>query len=170
MANDNYICSVLFNNAQILNKHFNKKIQMKANYSKIFNPKYGKYLIRNLLLSPWSRYSTFKSLHLPQSFLKSSFEQIWQLETSSLDNMCRNKFRKNNDISQYLIRDWQLVSGQFTPASAKRGIYFDISNDSKRIEDVILNSKSEMICLNDTNEVDFELAKKEIKNISTSLS
>ena len=163
MPNSEDLSKNQYNNEEIINKYFNKKDFMKKNLTKIFNLKYGKLIIRNFLLMFWSKYSTFKNLHLPQSFLKSTFRNVWEKEYSKLNNTCYNKFRTGDDITQYLIRDWQLASGNFYPTHANLGKYYNISNENSELLDCILKGKKLLICMNDVFEnIDFEKAKDEI--------
>lgn len=154
---------VFFNNEQIINKYFDKRTNQKKLFRKIYNIRYGRFLIRNILLAPWYKYSTFKNLHLPQPFKKSVFEKIWSLEGNLLRDKCIKKFRSDENISQYLVKDWQLVSGDFHPGFNNRGKLFNVQKDFSKIKKEIISGKSKMICINDSDElVDFEKAKKEI--------
>lgn len=159
----NDFTNVCFNNEKIINKHFEKRLVQKRHFFKLYNIKYGKYLFRNILLSAWGKFSSFKNLHLPQAFRKSNFEKVWELEQEELDQRCINKFRSKDNLSQYLIRDWQLCSGEFYPSISKRGKYFDISDNNFEIYKAISKRKYKMICLNDGIDIkDFEKTKKEI--------
>ena len=154
---------VCFNNEQILNKYFKKRQVQKKLLFKIYNIKYGKYLLRNLLLLPWGNFSTFKNLHLPQSFNKSTFEEVWKKEEDVLYEKCKNKFRSDNNISQYLIRDWQLVSGNFYPSFDNRGKYFNISDNNAEIYEAVNMQKYKMICINDSYSIkQFEIVKQQL--------
>jgi hypothetical protein len=153
---------VLFNNEQIINKYFNKRSVYKENWNKIFKIKYGKYLIRNILLLPWNRFSTFKNLHLPQPIKKEVLETIWQKENVLMKEKCLKKFRSDQNITQYLIRDWQLVSGQFYPGKIN-GKMFDIEKNMESIKYELSKGKIKTLSLNDSEEIlEFEKCKKEL--------
>lgn len=163
MPNEQDLSGNLYKNEEILNKYYRKKEVERNQFLKVYNPKYGKYLLRNILLKPWQRFSTFKNLHLPQSLKKSTVEILWKKEYDRFNNTCKNKFRTNCDITQYLFRDWQLAGGIFTPVNSKRGKYYNIGADNKAILADIMNGKSKLICLNDVDmTIDFERTKIEI--------
>lgn len=154
----------LLNNVSILNMNFSKRRQFIKYPFKHINLKYGAGLFRNLLLLPWSRYTGFKNRHLPQPFLKKTFEIVWNKEGKYLNEICHNKFRNRMDFTQYLIREWQLVSGKFSPINKNsQGKYFDLGEDNSKAINAIKNQRIKMICLNDSVEVkDFDQRKDEL--------
>ena len=163
MPNSDDLSRNQFNNEEIINKYFSKKDFMSKNLTKIFNLKYGRLIIRNFLLMFWGKYSTFKNLHLPQPFLKATFRNVWEKEYTKLNNTCQNKFRTGDDVTQYLIRDWQLASGNFYPTNANVGKYYNISNENSKLLKCISKGKTSLICMNDVFEdIDFERAKYEL--------
>ncbi len=153
---------IYFNNEQIINKYFNKRDVYKKNWKKIFKIRYGKFLIRNFLLFPWSKFSTFKNFHLSQPMKKEVLQEIWKREEELLDKKCLKKFRSDENITQYLVRDWQLVSGRFYPGKIN-GKMFNIEKDMKLIKKQLKKSKLKILCLNDSENIsDFEGCKKEL--------
>jgi hypothetical protein len=160
----------VLNNLEILNKNLNKKEMLKNNFLKLFSPKYGKDLIRNLALLPWPRFTGFVDPHMPQPFLKSTFEDIWSREKDVLEKTMSSRFRECSNVNQYLFRYWQLAQGKFHPISMKDTKYIEITNksvDSGEIDDVITSKKYSMICLNDSkniDEKDFDRLKESINN------
>jgi len=157
----------ILNNLEILNKHFNKKKFLKQHFGKWFNPIYGKDLLRNVALLPWSRFTGFVDPHMPQPFLKSTFEEIWLKEKEVLEKTSASKFRNCNDVNQYLFRYWQLVQGEFIPISMQDTKYITMSMEKLRSGEItqnILSGKYSMVCLNDSEDIqtseDFLEAKK----------
>lgn len=155
------ISNTIINNLVILNKSFTKKEVLKKYFFKFFNIKYGVNLLRSLAVLPWPRFSGFKDPHLPQPFLKSTFIEIWDKYPKELESTSNNKFRSCNDLSQYLMRYWQLVSGKFTPTKSN-GKFLEIDNSTNHvITESIISNKYKTICLNDGEIEDF-ISKKEL--------
>ena len=162
--------NLLFNNVSIISKYFNKKDSKKKLKGKYYNIKYGKNNIRTLLLSPYKYFVGFMDPHVSQAYLKSSFEKVYELEKDEFENTSSHKFRDKTDITQYLVRYYQLLSGDFSPRKSSFGKCFDITDDNKNtivnhILNHILNHKYKTICINDSNtNFDFEKAKQDINN------
>ena len=97
--------------------------------------------------------------HLPQSHLKSTFEEIWSKAPRILNQTSSNRFRSNDDVNQWLACAWNMVSGRFYPANEKwRGMVYNVTSDSlTKICDTVLQQSTPMLCLSDretTPEVD----------------
>ena len=75
-----------------------------------------------------------------------------------------DKVRQKEDVSQYVLREYQKLTGGFVPGNVRRLCrYYDVSNDNSRIVADIGHQKSGSVCLNDSNqEIDFEWAKEEL--------
>ena len=121
------------NNTRIINKYFNKNKVIKENFTKVFTPRYGLKSIRTLLLSPWNKFVGFANPHLLQAHLKSTFELLWEKEYEELDATCLNKFRKYNDVNHWLMRYWNMCSGNFVPRNNQYGQYFNIPEKKKKL-------------------------------------
>lgn len=159
------IGNVELNNMAIINTYFDKNKQIKAKRSNWFNHKYEfKQKLKNYLLNPWNSFPSFYEFHIPSSFLKSTYEKIWELEQSELDEVCRHKFRNLKlDVNQWLIRDWQLASNKFIPRSTKTGKLFTLDKNSN-VKD-IFNNKYKLICINDSDDIDEKMFNKFKKSI-----
>jgi len=161
------IIHMAINDLDILDNHFDKHTQIRKHQSKWFSLKYGKGLINNILLYPWKEFSGFIDPHFPNSFLKSTFIDVWKKTPETLDETCLRKFRTNDDINQWLIRYWQLAQGLFTPYNTKKkGLTLDICDKSlNRITQYITNQSYDILCMNDSNDIeDFEKAKSSLKD------
>ena len=161
----------VLNNLEVLNRHFDKKSSIKQHRFKWFNMVYGKGLLRNMALLPWPRFTGFVDPHMPQPFLKSTFEEVWKKEREVLDKTSASRFRNCNDVNQYLFRYWQLAKGEFAPISMHDTAYKEITKDnivSGRIEKLIISGKYSMVCLNDSVEMDhqenYAMAKEKLKS------
>ena len=162
---ENYNTSNIMNVVPI-NRNFKKKQVIKHNIGKWFAPCYGLAMGRTLLLLPWGDFTGFKNLHLPYSYQKKTFEEVWEKEEYLLDRACAHKFRDSLDISSRLMSFWQIAKGDFYPRSPKAGLYYSICNDDKKNEivfEAIRQRKHKMICLNDEySGDDFDSVKKKI--------
>ncbi len=151
------------NNTDVINAHFKKRRVHRKNLFKIYNPKYGLQNLITLYFLPFPYFTGFRNPHIATSHLKSTFAKVWQEEPDLLDASCMNKFRGYNDISHWLMRYWNLCSGNFTPRSLNFGRYFALSDHNEALVQHILNRKSRIVCINDMSaKIDFEKTKKEI--------
>lgn len=149
----NGIGCIVMNNLGIIADHFDFWTQFKSHITKWINPIYGTKLVRTFLLLPWRRYLGFLDLHLPTSFLKSTFEEVWKEEEPLLRKVCRNRFRSDSDVNQWLMCYWQIATGRFAPASPKIGKVYYVTDDVSEIVQVIKGQKLKMICVNDSEEI-----------------
>ncbi len=162
------IANIIMNNLEVLNRHFDKKRVMWQQLSKWLTMKNGRDLLRTLLLLPWPRFTGFAGYHSPQPFLKSTFNELWELEGSLLSETSTHKFRSASDLSQYLFRYWQLVSGKFYPVNlSKLGCVYHLSDQN--IDDALeqlMKSDVKTVCLNDTDMIsDFETTKRKVNGV-----
>ena len=144
---------MLLNNIDIINKYFKKADVTKRNIFKIFNLKYSlNNNIKSFLLLAWEKIPGFENPHIEYSYKKETFRKLWELELITLHNTCKNKFRGLNDVTDWLIRYWQLCTSNFKPRKSKFGVYLEIKDENERIKKVILEKKAKLICLNDVGE------------------
>ncbi len=154
---------MLLNNAGILNTHFEKNKVIKLNLLKWFSLRYGTDLLRTLCMLPFKHFTGFYETHMPTSFIKSSFDKIWEAENDYLTEQCKRRFRDNKlDINHWLIKNWQFCEGNFYPRSAKFGASFVAGNNSEAAIKAILCKRTKIVCINDANEIDFEKEKAKI--------
>ncbi|MDR1809686.1 MAG: Stealth CR1 domain-containing protein, partial [Prevotella sp.] len=142
------IVHMVMNDIEVLNRHFDKHRVIKKRPLKWFNLKYGKGLLNNILLYPWNDFSGFVEPHIPNAFLKSTLQTIWEKEPELLDATCRRKFRTNEDVNQWLIRYWQLAEGCFHPVDNIRNtLCIDITGSNMpSICNAITQQKQAMLC------------------------
>ena len=89
--------------------------------------------------------------HLPQSHLKSTFDEIWRTVPNILDLTSRHKFRSDDGVNQWLACAWDMISGRFYPANEKsRGLFLTVCrNDLGQICDAIRTQSYPLLCLSD---------------------
>ena len=171
VGKDDIIKYIVLNNVAIINEHFNKREQLKTQFKKWFNPLNGPFLFKTLLLSPWPHFTGFVETHIANSYLKSTFEDVWDREFEFLNKTCLNKFRHMNDVNQWVMRSWQLASGTFVNRKHNFGKFFMV--DESNVDECvnwIKNQKSHMVCINDENTIkNFERLTKQINDALSSI-
>lgn len=154
----NSIDSIVLNNVAIINDYFDKRRVLKTHLFKFFNLKYRNQLTKNICMLPWKKFTGFYDNHIPISYTKKSFEQIWNLNLNLLHQTLNHKFRTKTDINHWLIRYWQICSGEFVPRSITFGKYYDLGVNQEELLNDIRKRIHKVICLND-NEIVEEFNK-----------
>lgn len=164
----------LYNNIQVneivfVNKHFNRLQNRNEHPALWYSPKALHISARNMLLGAF-RCRHFFGLHphhLPQAYLKESFYEVWSVEKAWMDETCRHRFRNQNDLSQFVVKFWQLLRGNFMPYNKRKfGKVFEIGLEMDAIERAILNHSFKAVCLNDSGIIlDFEQRKRRLTQV-----
>ena len=132
---------------------------MKRNQNGIFST-------RNLILMGEHHFKCLSNNHLPFSFLKSTYEDLWNNEFDELNETCTHKFRTRYDLNHWLFRYWQLAKGDFYPIGRhKKGRVYEVYNGVAQNEglfSIIENQQIPIICINDNENVDFEPMQKRL--------
>lgn len=154
----------------VINDHFSMKEIIKRDWKKWFYLGYGfMLLLRSVVLMPSPRFPGFWQHHLPTSFLKSTFNDVWEQESELLNETCSHRFRTANDVSQWLMREWQLCEGRFIPRKASFGKSFHIDRKGVKIvpeiQSYIEKQKGKIVVINDGEMTysEFEEAKEHIR-------
>lgn len=157
----------LFNSMRLINGTFNKRKFIRENPSKYFSLYYGVDNFRTLLSLPYRYYTGFQSIHCVQPYLKSSFEEVWKLYPEKLQQTCSHKTRDERDVTEWLVRYYQLVSGNFIPDRVHKGKYFNLGDEGAldEIENIFKSQNYYSICLNDDHIIDFQNTLKRITKI-----
>ena len=154
---------ILVNDLSVINANFNKRNAIKNNFTKWFNFKYGKGLIKNLFLVNWKNIAGFYNYHLPTAYQKQTFKEVWEKEKDILEQSCLTKFRDDHDVNQYVMKLWQIYSGKFVPKKYKHfGECFTLSDDNTDLYKYIENHNKKIICIIDGEVKDFDKVKKEL--------
>ena len=153
-----------YNNIYVINSSFKKYELLRKNFWKWFSPQAGNKLLRTLVLLPWRKFTGFYSHHLPQGFLKSTFEEIWEKHEDIMARTTASRFRSVSDVSIWLPRYWQLAKGNFVPLNVEKdSVHLLISDASlDKIVRIIECHKKKIICLGGNDETPFEAAKERI--------
>lgn len=152
-----------FRDIGIINHEFNMHAVIKKNIVGWFNYKYGINNLRNLILLACPRFPGILQQHLPASYLKSTFQEVWDKYYNILDETCLHRFREISDVNQWVFKEWQLASGNFYPRKLNIGKSIAAYNIDDACE-CIRKQKAHMMCLNDTemSQEEFENAKLKI--------
>lgn len=153
-----------FNDVGIINLNFDKKIQLRKYKKNFINKAYSrKHNIRSIFaqyLYP-NYYIGFSHQHAPNSYLKSSFEEVWNAAPERLENTTKNRFRNEQDVNQWLVLWWQAVSGNFEPYPVDNLMLPVYKSSLDTICHAITNQEHDFYTLNDRSDVgDFEGYKK----------
>lgn len=141
------------NDMYLINAKYRKNDIIKKYPLKWFSLKYGKMLIRTLLMLPFSYFPGFYINHLPCSYKKKTFEHIWNLYPEILDITCQHKFRNTTDVNQWLAEYIQFVEGNFIPRNPKIGRIYEGLNDYMDLCSDIKRQTYKIICFNDSIEI-----------------
>lgn len=138
-------------NISIINKYFDARSSVRQNLFKWINAKYGVDVLRTILMLPYPSFFGIRNYHLPDSILKETIREIWGKEPEILNATCSHKFRVSTDPNQWLIEDWQIASGRFSPRTTRIGRSFQIENinDARKAADYIRKRQGSLICVND---------------------
>ena len=157
------IARTVLNNMFLINKHFSKPKVFKQHAGTFLSPRYGIQLLRTLCLMPWKHFPGFMNDHLPVSYLKSTFRQVWASEPQVLDDVVHHRFRQYEyDVSHWLMRYWQFCEGNIVPVSPLRGK--DLPIDDPSTAQVIRRQRYDMICINDASKLadSFEIVQRRL--------
>lgn len=150
------------NNVEVINTHFNFKKSVKKNINKYLSLKQGKYLLKTIPLLIYNYFPGFIRLHLPNAYLKSTFNEVWNKEQELLKHTVYCKFRDNsNNLNHWVFNYWQFANGKFCQRYYKFGKNVLI-NDAKA-KTIIEKQKYKILTLSDSEDIeDFDKTKKNI--------
>lgn len=152
------------NNVEIINKYFNFRECIKKNIFKYTSLKMGKYIFKTYPLLIYKHFPGFIMYHMPNAYLKSTFEEVWDKEEEKLEKTVYSKFRDSkNDINQWIFNYWQFASGKFIQRNYKFGSHIPI--DRKKLPSLIEKQKYKVLSIWDTDAAEnFEALKAQLIN------
>ena len=156
---------IYLNNAMVLAKYFDKRRNMKEQPGAYFHIGYPPmYFFYNMVELAFPRFTGFYTVHGPSPLLKETYRKLWSMEPELLHRVCSHPFRHKEDISQYVLREYQKLSGEFVPANVRKMCeYYDVEAYNKKLVKAICRQEKKIVCINDSNhDIDFEKAKNEI--------
>ena len=145
----------------LINEHFRKADVIKSHPLKWFSPRYGSSLIRTLTQLPYGLFTGFYVHHLPVSYLKSTFEEVWAKVPEALERACGHRFRDDGDVNQWIMQYWQYCTGRFMPRNPKIGTMYEGAVHADAAVRDIADARVKMLCWNDAADIgeDFDRAK-----------
>lgn len=161
------ITYILANNVSFINKYVDKKTSLKYHIAKWLNYKYGVNILRTIFLSRYERFTGFVDPHLPNAYDKNTLVQVWNTKDGVLDTTCRCKFRRYDNVNQYIFRYWQIVNGAYNPINLFADSYsFSEMSDDVLVKAINIIEKREksLLCINDGDITDFQRAKSKLIN------
>lgn len=146
------------NDIEIINKYFSFRKSVKTNLFKYLSLKQGKNLFRTIPLLNYSTFLGFRNTHAPVSYLKATFEEVYNCEKEIINKTMSFKFRNNAEsVNHWLYQYWQFAKGNFIQRNINFSKYYRITNP--KIYKVIEKRKYKLICINDAS-VDFDFEAK----------
>lgn len=155
------------NNTLALGRHFNKRGNVKKQPGKYFHIGYPPlYFFYNLLELFFPLYTGFYTVHDAYVFCKSTFTDVWEKEGKVLHDTSCHRFRSSEDVTLYLFREWQKLTGNFVPKNITgRFGYYNLGQNNEKLFKDIRKQHHKIICINDANEqIDFVSIKKELQD------
>lgn len=141
---------IAINNISAINRKFNKREVVKKNLWKYFSLKNGCILnLFSAVVTLLPYFTRFYDPHVAISYKKSNFEKAVKLWEREIQETMNNKFRSSDDVTNWLVRYYQLVIGDFSPRSYKFGKYISVDN-TDAMKRAIKKKKYHMIVVNDS--------------------
>ncbi|MBO4862847.1 MAG: Stealth CR1 domain-containing protein [Eubacterium sp.] len=162
-TSDDMFDHIQLNVSELFSRNFDIKKVIRDNRGSWYTLRYGKNVLKTMMLSPFPQFPGIVLTHQPISYLKKTFQEVWERENDSLNKTCLNKFRTINDVNQYVFRYWQIGKGDFHPYNIlKRGEY--VSLEAADLDyNMLLSIKKPVLCINDTSDqIDFISEKKKL--------
>jgi hypothetical protein len=156
---------IYLNNSLVLSRYFQKRnnmVKQPGHYWKFGYPPL--YFFYNVLEIAFPLFTGFYTVHGPSPFLKQTFETLWEKEYDLLHQTCLHRLRSSLDVSPYLLREWQKLTGQFIPGNTRKDTaYYNLTDNDQKLYRNIVRHSSNMICINDGPGVhDFETGKSRL--------
>jgi len=140
----------------------NRELPLIRNFRHLFNHGQTKSQAAvNLyhLLRTGFRLSRFRWSHFCQPYLKATLEECWRIFPEAMQKTSSARFRQPDDMSQYLFRGFQLLTGKFVPCAEPRGLMVSLGNDfainQERISN-LLGTNAEFGCITEAINLDMQ--------------
>lgn len=151
------------NNMFIINKYFKKREVQAKNPDKWFCEDYGERLERTKACEYWYDFPGFYDPHMANAMKKSTLKKLWELEPELLDAASKDRFRGHADLTQYLIRYWQICTGDFEPRRTRGKVFFPTFKTYGELVSVIKEKAYPMISFNENcSTEEFEIMKHDV--------
>lgn len=157
---------IFLNNLVILNNQFDKFEVLKKYRSKFLTVKYKARVLSNIVTYlNRGGFEGFQLMHTATPHLKSTFETVWSNVPDALERTCSDHFRApERECNHYLIKDWNICSGHFSPTYYDQTNYFSLNQVQQNLNK-FYETKRKILCINDDKIDNFELAISSLKEI-----
>lgn len=157
---------ILHNDIDSINSLIDDKrtlISRDIGFAKWFSPQLPlSYRISNALNYVFSkRFVGFSVEHIPFAYKKSYFDALWDELNPVLSVSVRNKFRSPQDLNQYLLRYYSIITNDYFLAPATRGVFCTLKEYEEACKAIKGESKSPLLCVNDVDYVPYDEQKVE---------
>ena len=141
-------------NTAVVNAHFAMKRVIRQRPFNWLSPKYGRALFRSALLMSYDKFPGFRPVHLPYSYLKSTYATVWDEESGRCASASAHRFREIADLNHWIFDFWQFASNRFRPRSLSAGRCFQLRTprDAVAAAAAIRARRFKLLCLNDVVE------------------
>ena len=165
---------VMVNTAAVINQHFSVSDVLREHWRKWLSPRNSlAQLVLTVGLSMVSRnqFPALYSHHHASSFLKSSFSEVWDAEPEILEFVCSHSFRSIEDVSPYVFRFWQMVTGRYSPYNVRaQGRVFGVTSESiGAVVRTIKRREKALLCINDTSDPEIDDLFRQIRDAFSSV-
>ena len=157
--------SVRVNEMVFINQRYNRQKCRKQNRNKWYSLKCPHAAFKNAVLGILNNraFFGFNTHHLPQAYLKRTFEQMWEQEPELLHETCLRRFRDERDVSHYICKITQLLTGNFQPYDKRSyGTKLHVGPQIDQICRQLKEGKIKTLSIMETPSVDFEPTKKKL--------
>lgn len=157
---------MLLNNSLVLAKYFDKRKNVRQQPAAYFHPGYPLlYLGYNLLELGFHWYTGLYTVHGPFPLCRQTFREVWERESPVLRQTMAARFRSREDVTLYLFREWQKLSGNFTPRNVHRDLaYYNAGQQEEQMLQAIRNQQRKFLCINDANHpIDFDRTRNRVR-------
>ncbi|MBQ2854017.1 MAG: stealth family protein [Oscillospiraceae bacterium] len=156
------------NDLGIINRHFSKREAVSHHREKFYSREYRwKDNLRTWVLNRLypDHFSGFRNLHAPAAYLKKTFEAVWEAEPELLQSTCRDRFRKAENVNQWVCLWWQVASGDFSPCVIDNLVNSVTEETIDALCSCIESQSHTYICLNDPEQpVDFAYLSRRLRD------
>lgn len=163
----NVVMSHIFiNNFNLIGKYYTRKEILKNLKNKILTFKYGMGFFYNLIfyLLPFPNFFGIHTFHFAYPHLKSTFEKMWIRDEKPIKDTSSHKFRDKEDISHYIFRAENMLSGNFVARNRmKMGKLYHIGKNESEMYRAIQKHKYKLICIADeVSDEEFDKVKAKL--------
>ncbi len=150
------ICNIVHSNTMLVSKHFDSNEVYKANKRKLFDLKNGRDIFKTLTALPYVSFVGFNEPHTANSYIKATFEDMWNRASADLERGISARFREDYALSQWGVRYWQICMGNFEVRKKNFFKLFCVTSETDAIlaSTYIKRGKSKIVCVNDDIEDD----------------